>query len=825
MLKSLRLSQKISLLALVCVLPLMSLLALMQFEQRSQQRAERDQLLFDQLDFSLRAELDRQLDSAKLSSRLLAQLLSNKNHGSNEDWVYELKALASRVDFVFAPESIFVVNAMGRIELGLVDASFEAALQRALTKLATQWAEQSVLSFSGDTYLLTLSRFASGTQTRWLLYVTNLSEPLAQFGDELSFIPFNYVELKTAAGVELLRRGHLGETGEFETYRREYQLAGQQFYLNFSPAGAEAYQRSLQRSWLLMLLLLVLFCLALAFGLKRILLNRIKQLNRVTGAFAQGDYEQRANINGADELAQLGNVINSMCAEISQAQLYLKKMVEVRTRQAKQAAERLQAILSSVSDAIISISETGEILSFNRAAEKMFGYAEQDALGKSVNMLMPFHYSVHHDRYVAEAGVQKDKMRSIRSKERELEGKRQSGESFPVSIMVARASSDGEWFFTGVLRDLTEQRATERKLAEKERLLNTAIHTSSQAFAIVSPEGYLLEVNEAMCHWLNYDAEELLKMSLVDIVAQRHRTAARSGLAKMREGELRNITREEQYIKRGGVSIWGLMSTTAVLDEDGGVLLFVTQISDIDQSKALALELERRNLELERSNADLDQFAYIASHDLKSPLNAIKKIASWIEEDSAAQLNDSSRENLQLLKSRADRMMTLLNDLLLYSRVARFERKSEFIDLNQLCLGIFDILDKPDDFELQVEKAELNLPRVPLELVLRNLMSNAIKHHDQNKGWIKVSLGRERRYYVIRVADNGPGIQPELQNKALEMFQTLKPRDSIEGSGMGLALVKKTIEHFGGHVEIESDGSRGTTVVLYWPVQNEALEE
>ncbi|MBA6391320.1 CHASE domain-containing protein [Colwellia sp. BRX10-3] len=232
-------------------------------------------------------------------------------------------------------------------------------------------------------------------------------------------------------------------------------------------------------------------------------------------------------------------------------------------------------------------------------------------------------------------------------------------------------------------------------------------------------------------------------------------------------------------------------------------------------------ELKINTRRLIKSNQDLEQFAYVASHDLKSPLNAIRKLISWISEDCEKILPDSSKEHLKLLNNRSERMNKLLDDLLDYARIGRHEYKANPLDLKATAQEIFSLLDHPKAFDLSVDKQVLLIPRTPIEIVLRNLISNAIKHHDKLTGHIKISYKAVDNMHHISVEDDGPGIPSELFDKAVEMFQTLRPRDKVEGSGMGLSLSKKTIEHYGGSLIIESDGIRGTTIVVIWPMTTE----
>ena len=249
------------------------------------------------------------------------------------------------------------------------------------------------------------------------------------------------------------------------------------------------------------------------------------------------------------------------------------------------------------------------------------------------------------------------------------------------------------------------------------------------------------------------------------------------------------------------------------------VFLFLTRANQraLRYADDMTAALQRRTVDLEKSNKDLQQFAYVASHDLKSPLNAIHKLVSWIEEDLGDEIPDSSKEHLALLRGRSTRMSRLLDDLLDYSRVGNFEYAHEQVDLNRLVTELFQILDKPETFTIVSEQVTLNIPRIPLEIVLRNMISNAIKHHDKDDGKIGVSCEVSESGYRLRIQDNGPGIPPELQGKALEMFQTLQSRDNVEGSGMGLAISRRIVEHHLGTLEIESDGHRGTAIVITWP--------
>ena len=253
-----------------------------------------------------------------------------------------------------------------------------------------------------------------------------------------------------------------------------------------------------------------------------------------------------------------------------------------------------------------------------------------------------------------------------------------------------------------------------------------------------------------------------------------------------------------------------------------GLFIFLTRANRqaLMYADSMNDELKIKTKRLEKSNHDLEEFAYVASHDLKSPLNAMCKLVNWLKEDCIDILPESSLKHIELLENRSERMSNLLNDLLDYARIERFDYKPETIQLATSVKEVFSLLDHDDNVTLTItNNVELIFPRIPFEIILRNLISNAIKHHDKPVIKITVSYVKENNMHKISIEDNGPGIPPELFNKAIEMFQTLKPRDKVEGTGMGLALVNKITLHYGGKLTIESDGICGTRINILLPLQ------
>ncbi|HEY0025573.1 MAG TPA: PAS domain S-box protein [Longimicrobium sp.] len=235
--------------------------------------------------------------------------------------------------------------------------------------------------------------------------------------------------------------------------------------------------------------------------------------------------------------------------------------------------------------------------------------------------------------------------------------------------------------------------------------------------------------------------------------------------------------------------------------------------------EAKADELGRLARQLEASNKELDQFAYVASHDLKAPLRGIANLSSWIEEDLGDRVTDEAREHLELLRGRVHRMEGLIDGILQYSRAGRVREEPEEVDVQALLEEVEDLLALPEGFEVRVPEPlpRMVTERLPLQQVFMNLVGNAAKYNTSPAPWVQVTAGDLGSAFEFSVADNGPGIAPEYHERIFGIFQTLQARDKVEGTGIGLSLVKKLVESRGGRIWVESPPQGGATFRFTWP--------
>lgn len=271
---------------------------------------------------------------------------------------------------------------------------------------------------------------------------------------------------------------------------------------------------------------------------------------------------------------------------------------------------------------------------------------------------------------------------------------------------------------------------------------------------------------------------------------------------------------------------WFLGRADAVRDNDGRITQWVGTCTDVNSQKHAEEALRERTealalttSALEERNRELDQFAYVTSHDLKAPLRGIANLSQWIEEDLGDNVTDDIRKQMELLRGRVHRMEGLIDGILQYSRIGRVKGDIEQVDVGALIDDVADLLAPPPTMTITVQLGmpSVRTTRLDLQQVFQNLLNNAIKHGQRLDLQITVGWRDVGQFYEFSVGDNGPGIAPQYHERVFVIFQTLAARDKVEGTGLGLSLVKKIVEYHGGRIWLESSEGQGATFRFTWP--------
>jgi len=346
------------------------------------------------------------------------------------------------------------------------------------------------------------------------------------------------------------------------------------------------------------------------------------------------------------------------------------------------------------------------------------------------------------------------------------------------------------------------------------------IENSPDALLLAGPDGRIELASGPAERMFGYERAELRGRALELLIPERFRRR-HVDLRRQFQGEMRsrmmNGRGDPLGLRKDGTEL-PLEIWLTPIDLNGRAMVLAVLI-EITARRVAEQETERRYRELERSNADLDEFAYTASHDLKAPVRAIAHLAQWIGEDIGATASAETLDNLRLLRGRATRLQVLLDELLAYARVGRVGSPVEDVDIGEVVREVADLLAPPPGFVVacEAEMPVLRTHRTPLRAVLQNLIGNALKHHDRAAGRVTVAMRMTGGVAEFHVSDDGPGIAPRFHGRIFVMFQTLASRDTVESSGIGLAIVKKLVLRHGGEIRVESGPpARGTTFIFTW---------
>ena len=270
-----------------------------------------------------------------------------------------------------------------------------------------------------------------------------------------------------------------------------------------------------------------------------------------------------------------------------------------------------------------------------------------------------------------------------------------------------------------------------------------------------------------------------------------------------RIGQIRELT---EQVVRGDYTV---KITDDAADDLGGLAASLNRMTQTLEGSFSALE---------KRNRELDQFAYVASHDLKAPLRGVTTVVKWIEDELAAELSPQLRTYLDQMKGRLSRLEDLINGLLAYARVGRTTQTQEAVDVRHLLTEIADLV-VPPDFTLRIgpNMPHFETDRLGLQQVFTNLLSNAVKYHQRGAGHLEVTCQDIGRCYKFQVQDDGPGIAPEYHQKIFLLFQTLRDRHTTESTGIGLSIVQKIINEQQGTIHVESAVGQGAGFIFTWP--------
>jgi PAS domain S-box-containing protein len=396
-----------------------------------------------------------------------------------------------------------------------------------------------------------------------------------------------------------------------------------------------------------------------------------------------------------------------------------------------------------------------------------------------------------------------------------------TGRTVLIEQLVAERTADLSRANTILAHEIAERQRVEEALREGEERFHGAFDNAPIGLALVAPDGRWLQVNRSLCDILGYTEHELLATTFQAITHPDDLAADLDYVRRMLADEIHVYQMEKRYFHKYGHIVWILLSVSLVRDVHGQPSYFISQIQDITQRKQVEEELQQTAVELTRSNAELAQFAYIASHDLQEPLHAVAGCVQMLQQRYQHTLDARADELITYAVGGVTQMQTLINDVLTYSRVGRHGVPLESADCAAILKRVLGNLDVAiRESSALVTSAALPTVRAdPLLLgqVFQNLISNAIKFHGEGAPAVHIDVEQHEAAWMFAVRDHGIGIEPQYYDRIFEVFQRLHTRRAYPGTGIGLAICKKIVEHHGGRIWVESEPGKGATFFFTIP--------
>jgi len=502
----------------------------------------------------------------------------------------------------------------------------------------------------------------------------------------------------------------------------------------------------------------------------------------------------------------------------------------------RESQAQLEALVQSAMDAILTVDEAQRIVMFNVAAEKMFRCSQAEALGQPIDCFIPQRFRAAHSAHVRKFGETGATSRA-HGKFEALSASRADGEEFPMEASISHSKVGSRTLFTIIVRDITEREQAERALHESEQRYRLLFSEMAVGFALLEViydeqgrpcDHRYLELNPAFETHTGLPRDKVLGKTIREVLPGIEPDWIETYGKVATTGESVHFENYAQTLQK-----W--FEVTAFRTRQGQLAVTFADVSKRKQAEEVLnksrITSEAALKELARSNAELEQFAYVASHDLQEPLRMIANYTQLLAERYRGKLDEQADKYIAYAVDGTVRMQALIQDLLKFSRAGRQEIEPGTTD----CRAAAQQAVKNLQAAVEESGAVVNwngLPEVradasQLTQVFQNLIANAIKFHGAEKPVIQIDAEKKDNEWVLAVSDNGIGIPPENWQNIFVIFRRLHTRAEYAGNGIGLAICKKIIERQGGRIWIEAQDKPGCCFKFTLPAEpmSEAAQE
>jgi PAS domain S-box-containing protein len=481
--------------------------------------------------------------------------------------------------------------------------------------------------------------------------------------------------------------------------------------------------------------------------------------------------------------------------------------------EAADSEARYRGLLEAAPDAMVVVDQRGQIVLLNVRAEKQFGYHRDELLGQKVTNIIPDGFAeriiADGTRTAAEALAQQIGTGI------ELSALRKDGTEFPIEIMLSPLESADGILVTAAIRDISVRRAAEKHLVQMEGRYRGLLEAAPDAMVVVNQRGEVVLLNVQAEKQFGYHRDELLGQLVTNIIPQ--------GFAeRLAADALRSVEAALAQQIGAGIELSALRKDGSEFPieimlsplESSGEILVTAAIRDISARKTAEAELLHKVAELKRSNEELEQFAYIASHDLQEPLRMVASYTQLLGRRYKGKLDADADTFIDFAVDGAKRMQRLIQDLLAYSRVGTKGKvllaTSSEKALGEALVNLRGAIEERHAVVTHDPLPDVTADATQLIQLFQNLVGNAIKYNTTDVPQVHVAAVKSDARWMFTVRDNGLGIEEKYFDRIFGMFQRLHKREEFDGTGIGLAICKKIVERHGGTIAVESQPGNGS---------------
>jgi PAS domain S-box-containing protein len=484
----------------------------------------------------------------------------------------------------------------------------------------------------------------------------------------------------------------------------------------------------------------------------------------------------------------------------------------------REGEKRFRRTFEMAGAGLAQVSLDGRFMRVNPRVCEILGYGEKELIGRTVKEL-----SHPEDRDAADAPrdrVLRGEADTARVEKRYL---RKDGALVWVSLVIAleRDAAGRPLHAISVLDDITGRKRTEAALQESEALFRSTFELAASGIAHVSLDGRFMRVNRQLCEILRYREDELIGRSVKEVSHPEDRDVTDAQRLRVHAGERESVRFEKRYLRKDGSTVWVSLGVALVRGDGGAPLYEIAMFDDITERKQAEAALHEAHEELKRSNSELEQFAYVASHDLQEPLRMVSSYTQLLGRRYGEKFDADAKEFMGYIVDGAARMKQLIEDLLAYSRVGTKGKDFKPVELDRArrrALGnLKAAIDESGAAVTHDPLPTLPADEVQLAQLFQNLIGNALKFRAEAAPRIRVQVSEMDKFVEFAVRDNGIGIEPQYFERIFMVFQRLHNKGEYPGTGIGLAICKKVVERHGGQIRVESRPGEGSAFIFTLP--------